>query len=132
GVVLAAIWLWHQHFHVLADNLRRIIAKQAFASGVEHQDVALRINQDDSVYRGFDDGLHARGCFANDLFAAFAFGEIVNDANKNRRTFLFGFADGQIHRKDGAVLALPFYLAANADNLARAGAMVIVKIGVVL
>jgi hypothetical protein len=53
-VVTALIRLWHQHLYIAADDFKRCVAKEAFARRIEHQDHALRVDQNDAVNRAID------------------------------------------------------------------------------
>ena len=66
------------------------------------------------------------------LLGALALGQIVDDADENRLAVLLRLADRQVHREGRAVLALADHLAADADDLASAGAVIIVEIAIVL
>mgnify|MGYP003694471639 CR=1 FL=1 len=66
------------------------------------------------------------------LFGALAAGEVVDHADERGAALLLCLADREIHRKGRAVLALAHHLAADADDLAFAGVMVVGEIAVVL
>ena len=64
-VMGVAIERRHQDLDVLSDHLVGRILEQLLASRVQHQHAALRVDQDDSIDGGFDDGAQPFGLRAN-------------------------------------------------------------------
>jgi len=53
----AMIRLWHQHFHVLADDLLRGESEQPFASGIVGANGAGPVYDDNAINRCGDQGV---------------------------------------------------------------------------
>ena len=56
AVVLVAIMPRHQHFDVLPNDLACRIFEKLLACGVEHQNYAERVDENDAIDRGLDHG----------------------------------------------------------------------------
>ena len=98
------------------------VAEQLFAGRVEHQIGAGGVDQDHAVDHGIDDRVQPRRAFAQGLFSAFALGQVADDADEERSPGLVRLADRKLHREGRSVLAPADDLAADADDLALAGA----------
>ncbi|MEX2297577.1 MAG: hypothetical protein WD715_09185 [Dongiaceae bacterium] len=57
GVMFVAIGRGHQNFDILPDYFVCAVAEQAFAGGIEHENLAGAIDQYDAVDCRLDDGL---------------------------------------------------------------------------
>ena len=64
GVVLLVIGRRHQHVDVASQDLVFAVAEQAFRGWIERLDAAAFVDDDDAVYRRFDDRAPARGIAA--------------------------------------------------------------------
>ena len=51
--MLRLVGLRHEHLHILADQLRRVVAKQAFGRRVDALDQPAVVDGDDGGDRGF-------------------------------------------------------------------------------
>ncbi len=69
------------------------ITEQQLARRIEHLHRADGVNQDDAINSGVDDGAQAFATLAQRLLSRFSFGEVADDANKNRFAVFGRFTD---------------------------------------
>jgi len=130
--VFALIRFRHEHADVPIDDLLRAIAEQRLAGRIEHLHRADGVDQDDPVNGRFDERAQAPLALAQALLRLLALADVADDPGEHRTTVALGFSDGQLHREDRAVLALPGDLAPDADDPAFASMPVPAEIDIVL
>ena len=109
-----------KHPRVPADELMRRVAGQAGEAAVHIFDFAMLIGDHHRDRTLLDGG----GKRQQPVFGALEPRQIMGDADEVARSFEPDFADRQIHREGGAVLASPDDLSADANDLLDAGSPV--------
>ena len=131
GVVAVVVRRRHQGLDVLADDLLGLEAEHPRTSRVVHADRAQAVDDDDAVHGGVEDRAMLVLAAAQGLLDALAVGDVPDDADEGRPAVLPVLADGKLHWKSRAVLALALDLAALADDLRRAALDIVANEGVV-
>ena len=132
GVVLLAIRGRHQHVDVVAEDLVRGIAEEAFGRRVEGLDASMGVDDQDGVDGRIDDRPPTRFAGAELALEPCPARQVVQHARELALAADVHLANRQVDGEERAIAAAAGHLATDANDLGVAGVEVALEIAIVL